>query len=405
MTAPTPSPTPGRVRLLVIDQRAERRAFVRGVLQNAGWQVLEASDAVEALRRAAIERPDVMVAARDLPFVDGCELVRRMRALRETACTPAIGIGSPSDRDSCIDAGFDDFVVEPIDAAVLVEAVRAQLAGAARVEQAPREPSDELRMVRLERDNLQLARQLERAREAIRARGEFMQSLAHELATPLTPVVGYLKLLRSERLGPLTPRQQQVLGAMAHATERLERSIDNLVDYAALETGHYRVVRRPFDATGLVDAIAADFHSRARAKHVRLETRRPPQLELDADERKLRQALTNIVDNAVRLSPHGGHVLVDLTDAGERVLFAVYDQGPGMPIEAQQELQPGVVRRADERSAGTGLGLPVARQIVESHGGALWVESPPKEQPDVHDVFPGTKVAFWIPRNAPAGSA
>lgn len=227
-------------------------------------------------------------------------------------------------------------------------------------------------------------------------RGEFLRALSHELATPLTPLVGYLKLLRSGKLGELTDRQQQVVEAMSLAAERLGRSIDNLVDFAALQTGDYRVSRMPFDASAMIDQCMSELHPKARARSVHLEARRPERLPLDADERKLHQALSNIVDNALRHSPHGGHVLVEVREVPERVVFGIYDQGPGVS-EASIALIESGRRMPDEATGGSGLGLPVARQIVAAHGGELRIESPPKEQPDVRMLFPGSRVLFWIP--------
>lgn len=235
-----------------------------------------------------------------------------------------------------------------------------------------------------------------RLREQARSRAEFMQNLAHELATPLTPLVGYLKLLRSGRLGELTERQQQVLQAMVHATERLERSLDNLVDYAAMDSGQYRIHRTTFDAVALVDACVAELQPKARAKHVRIDVHKPPRLELAGDDPKIRLAFARVLDNAVKYSPHGGHVLVVLAEVPDRASFDVFDQGPGISPDTQKAIAQ--VRR-DERTDGVGLSLPLARQVVEAHGGQLTLESPPKEQPEVRDVFSGSRVGFWIPRH------
>jgi signal transduction histidine kinase len=241
------------------------------------------------------------------------------------------------------------------------------------------------------------ALQLENARlrEQARERGEYLERLAHELASPLTPLVGYLRLLSSGRLGDLSERQQQVVASMVQATGRLSRVLDGLSDFAALETGHYHVEPVPFDAAVVVDQAVAEHADQAHARHVSVEIRRPPRVDLRGDEQKLRQALSTLLDNAVRLSPHGAHVLVHVQDAHDRALFDVYDQGPGFSPEAQAALHA----RREERLGHTGLSLPVARQIVEAHRGHLFVESPPKEQPDARQRYSGARVGLWIPKD------
>jgi signal transduction histidine kinase len=241
----------------------------------------------------------------------------------------------------------------------------------------------------------QLVLENARLREQARERAEFMERLSHELATPLTPLVGYLRILSSGRLGDLSERQQQVVASMVGATDRLARVLDELVDYTALETGRYHIHAVPFDAAVVVDQAVAEHSDAAHGKHVRIDVRKPTRLTMAGDEAKVLQALSSILDNAVRLSPHGAHVLVHVGEEPGRALFEIYDQGPGFSPEAQAAIHA----RREERSGHTGLGLPVSRQIAEAHGGQLFVESPPKHQPDVRDSFSGSRVGFWLPRD------
>src|SRR2546429_593518 len=220
-----------------------------------------------------------------------------------------------------------------------------------------------------------------RLRAAARSKTEFMQNLSHELATPLTPITGYLKILKSEKTGPMTEPQRRILDSMQTASERLSRTIDNLVDFATLESGGYAIHRDTFDPRTAAKAVIEEEKPKAKARRITLELVAQPLPETGwGDERKLKQALGNVIDNAIKFSPHGSHVLVRVSADNQRLSFEVYDQGEGMLAEeAEKVFDPffHADRVGDERAPGAGLGLPVAKQIIEAHGGKISAQSPP----------------------------
>jgi signal transduction histidine kinase len=232
-----------------------------------------------------------------------------------------------------------------------------------------------------------------------------MQNLSHELATPLTPITGYLKILQSGKTGALSDSQEKILESMDIAAERLSRTIDNLVDFATLESGGYAIHRAEFNPSALVKAVLDEERPKARMKRIDLGVVQEGQGVGWGDERKLRQAVGNLVDNALKFSPHGSQVLLRVVADPTRLTFEVYDQGEGLLAdEAEKVFDPffHADRVGEERAPGAGLGLPVAKQIVEAHGGKIWAESPPKSQPDSKHHFSGAKVGFWIPMRASA---
>ncbi len=230
-------------------------------------------------------------------------------------------------------------------------------------------------------------------REPHQRRGDLLQSLASELATPLTPLVGYLKLLRDGRLGELSSKQRQVVDAMVISVDRLRHAVDELADFAAFEAGLLAVDVRKLDLVSLATRAieAADDH--ARSRHVRVELHAPAQLEASGDAEKLSQALASILHNAIRFSPHGGQVLVRVARVGDGLLMDVFDQGPGL---GDGRLDGLPTKRADQL-VGTGLGLSLARRIAEVHGGQLVLESPPKEQPGFRGLFCGSRIGIGWP--------
>jgi signal transduction histidine kinase len=241
------------------------------------------------------------------------------------------------------------------------------------------------------------------------ARATFVRDLVHELSTPITPLAGYLRILQSEKLGALSPQQKKVLESMVGSVHRLSRIIENLGDFANLQTSTATLRLEPVDPDAIVEEVLADLRAAIRDGQVHVTVTRSGGGPMLADGKKLKQAVANVVGNAVKFSPHGGEILVEVAREPDVLRVAVYDQGPGViPAEQEAIFEPfhhAATRGADDaRVPGSGLGLPVARRIAQAHGGRAWVESPPRTQPGtVSRLFSGAKFVIEIP--APGGSA
>jgi len=260
-------------------------------------------------------------------------------------------------------------------------------------------PPDDAQDLQAQLDALQA-----RLAEADRLRSAFVQNVAHELSNPLTPIVGYLKILQSEKLGTLSAQQRKVLESVANAVTRLRRVVENLSDFANLRVGTVSLGTSPVDADALVNDVVEELRAAIKEAHLHVQVVPSRGAPVLADERKLRQAISNLVGNAVKFSSHGGEVLVAVSRASDRLRVEVWDQGPGIPAEDQAHVFEPLFharrtnRATEARRPGSGLGLPVARRIAEAHGGRVLLESPPSAQPaGATHPFPGTRVVLEIP--------
>jgi signal transduction histidine kinase len=241
------------------------------------------------------------------------------------------------------------------------------------------------------------------------ARATFVRDLVHELSTPITPLAGYLRILQSEKLGPLSPQQRKVVESMLGSVQRLSRIVENLSDFANLQTSAAVLKLEPVDPDGIVEELITELRAAIRDGQVHVTVSKSGGGPVVADGKKLKQAIGNLISNAVKFSPHGGEILVEAVREPDVLRIAVYDQGHGvLPAEQQAIFEPfhhAATRGADDaRAPGTGLGLPVARKIAEAHGGRVWVESPPRTQPgSVGRLFSGAKFVLELP--ARGGSA
>lgn len=403
-------------RVLCIEDDESVRAMMRRLLEADGFAVEEAGTALEGISRALALTPDVVVADTHLPDLAGPELMARLRQEPSLQRVPFVAVGLvPDERDVAIAAGADGFVQQPLDAGAFAAEIRSFLQG--RHETLTEE--SERRSLRalsatlaqhLESAVTSESRFRERLAHSDRLRSAFMHDVAHELSTPLTPLAGYLKILQSDKLGPLQPQQRKVVDAMSSAVTKLTRIIDNLSDFATLQAGHATLLQGAVDPDALVDEIVEELRPGAREARVQIEVRKSGGGPIQADRRKLRQALANVIGNAVKYSPHGGDILVELVRDGGNLRVAVYDQGPGISAaDAQRVFEPffhaSRPRGEEARQPGSGLGLPVARRIVEAHGGRVRVESPPLSQPGSGSRhFTGCKFILELPAVASAAA-
>jgi len=245
-------------------------------------------------------------------------------------------------------------------------------------------------------------------------------SAAHDLKTPLSILNGYVELLQSEKLGPLTTRQREVLHDMQASGKRLQDFIQDFLTFSALETGELKMRFEPGNINECLSEVCRMWSTRFQEKGLALyflANDKLPVFPFDAP--KLERMISNVLENSFKFVPQGGTVWLhaepymwerratsEPASAGERrrqdisqpnsVKVSVADTGPGIPAEFHQEVFDDFFRLpGSENQEGVGLGLAIVRRLVQGMGGKVWVESDPGA---------GCKFSFLIPFK-PAGSA
>jgi Na+/proline symporter/nitrogen-specific signal transduction histidine kinase len=272
--------------------------------------------------------------------------------------------------------------------AQLVQYVETQLAGAigsasARavvasvVEEEPLAPDDVLRLL----DEASQVRALNRQLESLdRLKDDFMSSVTHELRTPLTSIRAFAELMRDDPQMDGAQRQQ-FLDLVVAETERLSRLVNQVLDMAKIEAGHADWRNDAIDMRELIAHAVQTTAEVYRERGARVRVEQPAAVPvLHADRDRLLQVLLNLLGNAAKFVPQGsGEVVVTLRCDERGATIEVCDNGPGVPL-AQQQLVFEKFRQggeASQRPQGTGLGLPISRQIVEHFGGRMWLRSEP----------------------------
>ena len=255
---------------------------------------------------------------------------------------------------------------------------------------------NELRLLRdrLAQQNLELAAANAELRRLDEIKSTFISVAAHELRTPLAPLRGYLEVLLDEEIGHLNDEQREYLAVVQESARRLVALASNLLDVTRIEAGRVELVLRPTDLLALVETVLAEYGPQleARSQHLTLcaSPGLPPAL---CDEMRALQIIGNLLSNASKYTPQGGTICVSLALAEEEGFLQVSlaDSGVGVPAEDQPNLFTHFFRARSAiltRAGGAGLGLCIARSLVEQHSGRIWFESEPGQGSTFHVTFP-----------------
>ncbi len=239
-------------------------------------------------------------------------------------------------------------------------------------------------------------RDVSREREVERMKSEFLANISHELRTPLTPIKGYAEILGRKEVPP--DKVKKFVGGILEGTSRLERIIQLLVDFSAMEAGRLAPRSKPIDMGELIETLALSWEAKTKSHSVTadIEEALP---RVSGDERLLRRSLEEVLDNAVKFSPQGGAIRLEARGAGasngdrrhHHVEVSIIDEGIGIPPEDLPKIFSDFhqLDGSETRSyGGLGLGLAFVQRIVEAHDGSVRVES---------ELDQGTRLTISIP--------
>jgi PAS domain S-box-containing protein len=238
----------------------------------------------------------------------------------------------------------------------------------------------------------------ESAEIASRSKSDFLANISHELRTPLNAIIGFSEIMREELFGPLGgPQYREYIGDVFDSAQHLLEVINDILDIAKAEAGKLELVEDEVEIYSVAAAAMRLVQERAQRGEVAIRMRLPPGLPtIEADERKLKQILLNLLTNSVKFTPPGGTIEIAgrLTDIGD-FLITVTDSGIGIAVDnIATALAPfgQVDSKLARKYEGTGLGLPLSNAMVKLHGGELTIDSVVGEGTTVTIRLPASRV-------------
>jgi signal transduction histidine kinase len=245
-------------------------------------------------------------------------------------------------------------------------------------------------------DTARVERALRERNEALetagRLKSEFIANVSYELRTPLNAVIGFTEIMANQYFGALNPRQLDHSHSILASARLLMRLINDILDLATIEAGYMVLETGRIDVFEMLQAVLTLTRERARNRDLELDLRCPPQIGvIEADERRLKQALFNLISNAIKFTPPGGAIRVEAARCEDALLLTVADTGVGIPLADQARVFEKFERGV--RQSGAGLGLSLVKSLIELHGGTVIIESTAGQ---------GTRVTCRLPVDRPS---
>jgi signal transduction histidine kinase len=388
---------PEDVVILNVDDHDAARYTKTRILQSAGYTVVEANCGQDAIRLAKEHRPTVALLDVKLPDMSGLDVCRRIKSDPSLESILVIqnsaSFVGPEDKVRGLEGGADTYLTAPIEPAVLIATVGAMLR-LARVEQELRESQRRLRaLVESERSARALAERSDRLKD------EFVTTLSHELRNPLMAIAGWASVLKSKE--PDAATLAKGLEVIERGCRSQRKMIEDLLDMSRIMSGKLRLDVQDVDLDAIVDAVVTSLQIAADAKGISIErVGNRSSCRLFGDAARFQQIIWNLVSNAIKFTPRGGHVQIAMRSDENHVEVSVTDSGMGI----ETDFLPHVFerfRQADSsttrRFGGLGIGLSIVKSLTELHGGVARVSSPGPGK--------GTTFVIDLPIGLPAHSS
>lgn len=407
-----------RARVLYIEDDLLYGRLVQRVLQQSGYDVLLAPDGEEGLALAQETRPNLILMDLNLPQIDGRVLTTRLRGQTLFKDTPIVALTAMTgseQRRLALAAGCTGFMTKPINVDKFPQQINAYLKGQQQelawiekgrhLEQLNQNlvASLEEKIRLLEETNAHMA-------ELTRLKGNFLQMASLQMEEPILTTVAEIERFKSglAQLDAAQPAVETVallIQRMEHGMDRLKQVVAEMMQTAQVVSGLMHLRFMPVDMERLVAEVVERYQQMCQERVLHIYRDDLSDLPLvNGDYAQLRTAVDNLISNAIKYTPDGGHIYIHGEVTPTEICLAIRDTGIGVPAAEQESIfelfhsaQPVDYHSTSKyafKGSGLGLGLPVVKGIVEAHDGRIWVESDSDEE----NPLPGSTFTICLPR-------
>ena len=348
------------MNILIADDNAAARKMISQYLKKKGYNVFEASNGIETFT-SIIDHP-INIAIIDwvLPGMDGIDVCRKIREKHKKGYVFIIMLTAKEEKKDLIEgfeAGVDEYIMKPVNLLELIARVKVGT-----------------RIVQLERKLIEKQRELISNNEM---KNKFIGIVAHDLRNPVISIRGFSELLLKDE-NSFNEEQNEFLGIIHSTSRNMLAMINDLLDISRIESGNMRLSQKKGSLNKLILERVQLIKLQAVKKHISIHEELSLIPEIAFDAHRLGQAVDNLITNAIKFAPMGSNVYLSLMHDGDIVKFSVTDEGPGIPREEQHLLFSEFHRLSIRPTGGetsTGLGLAIAKKIIEAHNGMIEFET------------------------------
>ena len=377
------------LKILVIDFNQQNIIKIKDALSSVpdvSYDVFFAQREDHVLKRIDEEEFSAILLSYDLPGANGIEILSDLRY--KDLPGPVIMMADRGDEEFSTQAmreGAHDYVIRDkgFEKALPLVILNAMNAFRSKKERERLQREIAAKKVELEAANKKL-------QELDKIKSGFVANVAHEFRTPLTIIKGNVDLILKGGLGKVEPSQKEMLEGAINVANRLSRLVNDLLDISKIESGKMQLKKERLNLNAIIEENLSVFSKMMLDRKQVLKkdlAKDMPDIEGDID--KVTQVFVNLLSNAIKYSPEGGNIIIKTVNLEKEIMVDVSDAGEGIAPENIDKVFDKFTRVTAEKKEGTGLGLPIAKDIIVLHKGRMWVKS---------ELGKGSQFYFTLPK-------